>query len=166
MSEIILPWQRELPEGKVSGSIDNGTEDLELNRKNHVLLVDDSLRAITSLNRIFTGLGCDTILGFDGFTALNSLVNKEVDLMVLDMTMPKMDGDETLARADELLGELYQGQNTAEPKSIPVVVYTGMEKGSYRLHETKYFEVVDVWQKPISFSALSVRAEKIVDSIK
>lgn len=169
-SDLILPWQQNLPEGKLPmmQTDENDESELLKIRKNNVLLIDDSLRAITSLNQIFSNLGCDTILSFDGYTAINSLMQNEVDLIVLDMRMPQMDGDETLARADEMMSQLREQEKLnlmPESKNIPVVIYSGLENIEISKDVAKHFEIVDVWHKPMSYSALSVRASLLVDNM-
>lgn len=169
-SDLILPWQQDLPEGQMPmfQVQKEDSSELILQRRNHVLLIDDSLRAITSLNQIFSNLGCETILSFDGYTAINSLLQNEVDLIVLDMRMPQMDGDETLARADDLMDQLREQEKQSlmpEEKNIPVVIYTGSEENEFGMDMARHFEIVDVWHKPMSYSALSVRAAALVDGL-
>ena len=166
MSEIIMPWPVDLPMGNKSGVLMSlpDSYDLKEQRKNRVLLVDDSIRAITALNRIFCELDCSTIVGFDGYAAISTLVEQNIDLMVLDMTMPSLSGEETLLRADALLSEIALMEGWKH--KIPVVIYTGREEELYiREEEIQFFNIVDTWKKPISFSALSIKANEVLSFI-
>jgi CheY-like chemotaxis protein len=63
-----------------------------------VLVVDDSRDAADALALAFELLGCTVTLAYDGEAALRCLDGFVPDLMVLDLSMPGMDGF-TLARA-------------------------------------------------------------------
>ena len=116
------------------------------------------------MNRIFCELDCSTIVGFDGYAAISTLVEQNIDLMVLDMTMPSLSGEETLLRADALLSEIALMEGWKH--KIPVVIYTGREGELYiREEEIQFFNIVDTWKKPISFSALSIKANEVLSFI-
>jgi CheY-like chemotaxis protein len=63
-----------------------------------VLVVDDSRDAADALALAFELLDCRVALAYDGPSALRQLDEFAPDLMVLDLSMPGMDGF-TLARA-------------------------------------------------------------------
>jgi CheY-like chemotaxis protein len=168
--EFILPWQQELPTGKNTslGFVPEDSAPLGLSKKNSVLLIDDSMRSITALNQIFSNLGCETLLSFDGYTALNTMMMKEVDLMILDMRMPDMSGEETLLRADELIQQMKM-QNAEDfhwHRKIPVVIYTALEGEAFAPQGVENFDLIDIWHKPISYSSLSVKAQDLVTRVK
>ncbi|MEC9282408.1 MAG: response regulator, partial [Bdellovibrionota bacterium] len=163
--DLILPWQQDLPEGSLVGeqiAVKKYQEELSKKGLKKVLLIDDSMRAISTLNKVFSDLGCNTFVSFDGYAAINSLLQTEVDLMILDMMMDGLDGSSTLEKADELLRRIREAEgnylDTAKNR-IPVVIYTGMDSRNILIKQTEYFQLVDVWQKPISYSKLFSKAE-------
>ena len=103
-------------------------------------------------------------MSFDGYAAINSLMQTDVDLIILDMMMDGLDGSSTLEKADELLLRLHEDDEylDLENSKIPVVIYSGLESRNIHVKETKYFRLIDVWQKPISYSQLFSKAENIL----
>lgn len=81
--------------GKVNGLSDN---EKELVGKT-ILLVDDDERNLYSLSEVLNKYGIQSILAESGIKALEILKNnKEIDLILMDMMMPGMDGDEAISR--------------------------------------------------------------------
>ena len=170
-SELILPWQKDLPEGKLENKniLYDVQDDLLTKKMTKVLLVDDSMRAITSLNKIFTDLGCNTLVSFDGHAAINSLLQTNVDLIVLDMMMEGLDGKATLEKADEIFCRMKEEEEKnfeIMQAEIPVVIYSGLGRTEINVRSTENFRLMDIWQKPTSFSRLSVRAKDLLQEIK
>lgn len=61
-----------------------------------VLVVDDELQIRRALTRALTGHGYQVELAEDGAAALDLLATRSVDVMVLDLMMPGIDGFEVL----------------------------------------------------------------------
>ena len=59
-----------------------------------ILLVEDDLSTSKLMNIILKRAGFDVINAFDGVQALEFMDKKYVDLIVLDLMLPKMDGFE------------------------------------------------------------------------
>jgi signal transduction histidine kinase len=103
-----------------------------------ILLVDDEKRFRESSQRLLTGRGYDVITAEDGQRALDFLSRNSVDLILLDLKMPVMGGEEFI----QAMHPLYP--------DIPVVVITGhgtldtavncMKKGAYDFL-TKPFDI-------------------------
>ena len=66
--------------------------------KQRILLVDDEPANLLLMDAILTPLGAELIRATNGFEALDRLERQRVDLVLLDVMMPKMDGIETLQR--------------------------------------------------------------------
>jgi len=60
--------------------------------KTKVLLVDDEPEILNLLRQIVMGMGCEALLAENGEKALEVLETEDVDVMVTDLVMPKMDG--------------------------------------------------------------------------
>ena len=103
-----------------------------------VLLVDDERRFRETSRRFLHGKGFEVMLAENGRIALDKLSGNSVDLILLDLKMPVMGGEEFLAAARPLYPD------------IPVIVMTGhgtldiavecMKKGAYDF-VTKPFEL-------------------------
>lgn len=115
-----------------------------------IMLVDDEKGFRETSGRLFQGRGFDVITAENGQAALDSLHQGPVDLIVLDLKMPVMGGEEFLKRAHPLYPE------------IPVIVLTGhgtldaavecMKHGAY-----------DFLTKPIDFDRLFLTMERALE---
>jgi light-regulated signal transduction histidine kinase (bacteriophytochrome)/ActR/RegA family two-component response regulator len=63
-----------------------------------ILIVDDNRDAANSLGSLLTHLGGQVELAFDGPSALRRLAAQPMDLVILDIAMPGMDGHEVARR--------------------------------------------------------------------
>ncbi len=82
-----------------------------------ILIVDDEPNTVFLLSKMVEILGHEALGAYHGRQALEVLAAQRVDLMLLDLMMPEMDGYQTLA---ELRGR-PQGQG------LPVVVVTASQ---------------------------------------
>ena len=130
-----------------------------------VLLVDDERRFRETSQRFLKGRGFDVIAAENGEVALDKLKRNSVDLILLDLKMPVMGGEEFL----KVAGPLYP--------EIPVIVMTGhgtldiavecMKKGAYDF-VTKPFELeqlVLTMERAIEKRNLETKARKYQDEI-
>lgn len=86
-----------------------------------VLIVDDNCTNRTILEKMIRGFGCNAFAVSSGKEAINILksfsgLNKPFQLVLLDMQMPEMDGEEVLA----------QIKNTPEISDTTVIILTSM----------------------------------------
>ncbi len=71
----------------------------------HALIIDDSSTARMYYREILEGANCVVDEAINGFEGLEKAMNQSVDLILVDVNMPKMDGYtflEQLRRAPEL----------------------------------------------------------------
>ena len=80
-----------------------------------VALVDDDRNLLTSLSMALRKEGFDVDVYTDGESAFRGLNNKPPDIMVLDIKMPRLDGE-------ELLKKIRKKSN------IPVIFLTSKDK--------------------------------------
>ena len=71
-----------------------------------ILVIDDDENIRQLLNLEFTDLGYDVKLAESAFNGLNILKDNDVDLIVLDIKMPGMDGIETLEKIISIKREI------------------------------------------------------------
>jgi CheY-like chemotaxis protein len=81
-------------------------------RGGRILVVDDEREVQLVLEEYLRSKGYEVVLADDGVAALEALERIRPDLVLLDMTMPEMDGMETLRR----IIERYPG--------LPVIMVT------------------------------------------
>jgi two-component system phosphate regulon sensor histidine kinase PhoR len=109
-----------------------------MNEKIKILVVDDEKVVREGCRRVLTGKGYEAISAENGQVALDILAKQTVDVILLDLKMPVMGGEEVL----ELTGKEYP--------DIPVIIITGhgtvdtavecMKKGAYDFI-TKPFQI-------------------------
>jgi signal transduction histidine kinase len=115
-----------------------------------VLLVDDEVDFVTSLGQRLALRDLPTLTATSGPDALAVLENHQVDVVVLDVRMPGMDGIETLRRIKE-----------ADPR-VEVVMLTGHADLESAL-EGMRFGFFDYLTKPVQLPTL---IEKIEDAFR
>jgi len=118
-----------------------------------ILLVDDEKAFRDTSRRLLSGRGYDVTTAENGHAALDALLKKSVDVVLLDLKMPVMGGEEFLKRARPLYPE------------IPIIVLTGhgtidlavecMKKGAY-----------DFLTKPFELDQLLFTIERAVEKRK
>lgn len=66
-----------------------------------IALIDDDQNILTSVSMVLEEEGFQVFTYTDGVSGLKGVLNEQVDLVVLDIKMPRMDGMETLRRIRE-----------------------------------------------------------------
>ena len=97
---------------------------------NSILIVDDEKNIVAQLSRALKMEGYHTLTALDGTTALDTLAREHVDLVLLDIMMPGIDGIEVLKRIRQSYPELVVIMMSAQD-SIETAVHT-MELGARR----------------------------------
>jgi two-component system sensor histidine kinase/response regulator len=120
-------------------------------KKNKILIVDDSVDTVELLKKRFHSEGYDTREAYNGEEGLQKVVEYNPDLIVLDVMMPKMDGYEVCRR-------LKKDEKT---KYIPVLMLTA--KGEVE-HKVKGLDIGadDYLSKPFDYKELSARIRSLL----
>ncbi|MEO6144616.1 MAG: response regulator transcription factor [Dermatophilaceae bacterium] len=112
-----------------------------------LLVADDEPRIRTMLNRSLSAQGHTVCEASNGQAALDLLDSHDVDLVLLDLAMPRRDGLDVL------------GVLKARESSPPVIVLTATTELSSRIQALDR-GAVDVVVKPFSTSELSARIRR------
>ncbi len=108
---------------KSASEMDNELESIDLlSIIQTVLVVDDSLVVRKVMQRDMEGLGLDVVAAVDGVNALQVIDEQPVDIALVDLEMPRMNGYELLIRLRE--DEKY--------KNLPVIVITSRAGDMHR----------------------------------
>ncbi len=81
------------------------------------ILVDDDLEIAKAIERLLTLEGYEVIKAYNGFEALDVLMNETVHLILLDVMMPKLDGLSTTLKV-------------REQKNIPIIILSAKSEDS------------------------------------
>ena len=82
-----------------------------------ILLVDDDEDMLMMTGRWLAKAGYNVVSVSSGKSALGKIMEDKPDLVLLDFSMPEMDGVETLSEI----------RNTEDINDVPVIFLTGME---------------------------------------
>jgi PAS domain S-box-containing protein len=112
---------------------------MKMSERTNILLVDDKVENIFALEQILSRQDRNIIRANDGQEALRTVLNRDIDLIILDVQMPGMDGFEVA----QIL------KSNKRSKDIPIIFATAEKKE----HESalKGFEegAVDYLYKPL-----------------
>jgi CheY-like chemotaxis protein len=116
-----------------------------------ILTVDDSKTIRTILKKSFQPFDCEVFEAENGVEGLAAAMREKPDLIVLDITMPVMDGK-------EMLEKLKQEPSV---KDIPVIMLTA-EAGKDNVMQIVKMGIKDYMVKPFKGELLIQKASKIV----
>ena len=119
-----------------------------------VLTVDDSKTIRMIVKKAFKPFDCEIFEAENGVEGLAMTAREKPDLIVLDITMPVMNGIEMLERL----------KSEATFKNIPVIMLTA-ESGKDNVMRIEKMGVKDYMVKPFKGGDLIGRVEKIVKLI-
>lgn len=117
-----------------------------------ILTVDDSKTIRMIISRAFKPFACQIFEAADGLEGLSVVNREKPDIILLDFTMPVMDGLEMLTKL----------KSTPEFQSIPVVMLTA-ESGRENVIRIAKLGVRDYLIKPFKEEQIVERVGRIVD---
>jgi len=115
-----------------------------------ILIVDDEPELRNVIQLILNLDGYETLTARGGAECLDLLAQQSVDLIVLDLMMPKVDGWEVLRQ--------LKSQGRAD--AIPVVLLTAKDQPIDKMLGLKVFGVTDYITKPFDKTDLLNRVAK------
>ena len=129
-------------------------EPARTGRMGRVLIVDDEPQACVMMARLMKHFGHDSVCRSGGQEALDYLGTSPVDLLILDVMMPGMDGMQVLARV------------RSEPRlaALPVVMFSAVSDRGF-IEDAMRRGANDYWVKAsFDFGQLKDRLEKLIPS--
>ncbi|AKU24479.1 response regulator [Massilia sp. NR 4-1] len=91
---VVLPAQADGPGLAATPTAPAPVQEAGDGRRKRVLVVDDNHDAADSLSAMFATLDCEVGTAYDGYAALAAVEHDPPDLVVMDLSMPGMDGYE------------------------------------------------------------------------
>lgn len=112
-----------------------------------ILIVEDEDMIREGVSDYLTDCGYETIQAADGLEALEQFSNHQVDLVLLDIQMPKLNGLEVLSEI-------------RKSSQVPVLMLTAFQDEEYKM--SAFAALADGYlEKPFSLSLLKVRVDAI-----
>ena len=85
-----------------------------------ILVCDDDKQIVEAINIYLTGEGFEVIKAYDGYEALEYLEDHEVNLMIVDVMMPGLDGIRTTLKV-------------RETSSIPIIILSAKSEDTDKI---------------------------------
>ena len=123
-----------------------------MDKRGVILVVDDEKEITMSLKGFFTALGHDMLTALDGKEAINVVDNVALDLVLLDMRMPGVDGMAVLKHIRE-----------KKPKT-KVIIITAYDKEVKE--QVEKLGIDGFFAKPIDLSKLLDRIRYVISTSK
>lgn len=124
-----------------------------MNHKNkHILVCDDCTVTCLLLQTILETNSYKVDTAFSGETVLTEMESQVFDLLILDVTMPGMNGYEVA----------YHIQQNQDLKSLPILLLSGYEEEIIR--EKCQAKVAGVIRKPVEINVLLEKVQKALKS--
>ena len=115
--------------------------------KMKLMLVDDEERLLSSVARLLSKKGIDAVTATSGAEAIEKLKHQTIHVVILDVKMPGMDGNETLVEIKRLF------------PMVEVIMLTGHATVESAVDGLK-FGATDYLMKPIGIDELIQKAEE------
>ncbi len=122
-----------------------------VSRRPKILCVDDEVINLELLEALLVPNGYEVIKAANGEEALKKIKNFSIDLVLLDILMPGMDGFEVCRRI----------KNDRRYSHIPVVMITGLQSIEDRIEAIKA-GAEDFISKPFDFGEVSARIKMLL----
>ncbi|MBO5266533.1 MAG: response regulator transcription factor [Ruminiclostridium sp.] len=85
-----------------------------------ILVVDDDRDIVNAIAKLLTGEGYRVLKAYNGLEALETITENEVQLIIIDVMMPKLDGLSTMMKI-------------RETKNIPIIVLSAKSEDSDKI---------------------------------
>src|SRR3954469_12705215 len=121
-----------------------------MDKKKNILVVDDYAEARALLAIFIRRLGYDVSQANDGVEALAQAAAVHPDLILMDLFMPRMDGQEAITRL----------KADPQTRDIPIILLTAGKPEQAK--NALSAGAVDVIFKPIDFSNLNARIDQYI----
>lgn len=119
-----------------------------------ILIVDDEEDALQMLGKRLTSEGYSVISATNGSDAIGLALLQRPDVIILDVLMPEMEGEEVAAKLKEYF----------RTKNIPIIyltaIFTKEEEDKFRSKPTGKI----IFAKPLDVPRLLERMEKLLES--
>ncbi len=114
-----------------------------------ILLVDDEVNLVDPMSYTLTQKGFDTIVAYNGKTALSMVISEAPDLILLDWSMPEISGIDVLKKL------------RSEGNFVPVLMITG-KSAKEDIVEGLEAGADDYITKPFSWDELMARINSVL----
>ena len=126
------------------------TKGIAESKTKRILVVDDNPLNVKLFSSKLAREGYDTVPAYDGREAIAKVIESKIDVILLDLMMPVMDGFEVIEKL----------KSNQETKNIPVIVITAMSEAEERLNKLEA-KADELLAKPVSTVELVMRVRSM-----
>jgi PAS domain S-box-containing protein len=145
--------ERSAAEGNGPWVVQNGALPTSAATKANILLVDDRADKLLALEAILTSLGQNLVKANSGKEALRHLLNQEFAVILLDVSMPCMDGFETASLI----------RKRASSEHTPIIFITSFNNSDNHMSQGYSLGAVDYMMTPIVPDVLRTKVSVFVE---
>jgi len=125
--------------------------------KKNILIIDDDEVSFRLTAGLLSKLGYDADVSDHEGTGTEKLVTEGFSLLILDWVLWDKTGAGVLNTMQEIM---------IPPKQpIPLIICSGHPKEQMKIPELKYFELIDIWEKPAKLKIMEATLEKVKDRL-
>ena len=144
------------------------TENHKIQKRPVVLIIDDDVDAIISLEKTVKNLGCDTLTALDAADAQKKLMAGKVDLVILDWCLDhNLEAGQILEKVARVLRKFSKQDQDQDSdsgqKKIYFVTHSSLAENQFKIPTSEFFTRIEHWQKPIHRNDL---VKKTTDVLK
>ncbi|MBC7753626.1 MAG: hypothetical protein H7Z71_05260 [Moraxellaceae bacterium] len=147
-------------------------ENHKIQKRPVVLIIDDDVDAVISLERTVQNLGCDTVTALDAADAQKKLMAGKIDLVILDWHLDSnIEAGEILEKVTRTLKKFSRVNNRLNedqqqgPKKTFLVTHSSLKESEIVVPESDYFKSLGHWQKPVDRNDLVKKTSDVLKSI-
>lgn len=116
-----------------------------------ILLAEDDKFFLALYKNKLTSAGYEVVVAEDGEVAIKMIGSEKIDVVILDLVMPKKDGFEVLSFM----------KNNEEYKNIPVIIFSSLSQEE-DIQKAKDFGINDYFDKSaVDFGKLKEKIEEL-----
>jgi CheY-like chemotaxis protein len=127
-----------------------------MQKQKNVLIVDDYGENLLVLESILEDLPIIILKAFNGRDALNIILRKHIDMIILDIQMPEMNGFE--------VAKLIRTRK--KTKHIPIIFLSGLIDEDYFDFIDTYPDYVEYFQKPLNIENIRKRVNYYLNELQ
>lgn len=142
------------------------SENHKIQKRPVVLIIDDDVDAIISLEKTLKNLGCDIITALDAADAQKKLMAGKVDLVILDWCLDRnQEAGQVLEKVARILKKFADPVDESHPvqRKTFFVTHSSLNESQFTVPESDFFTRLEHWQKPVHRNDL---VKKTTDVLK
>lgn len=122
-----------------------------MSKKRTVAVCDDNTPLVDMMRHFLSARGFDVLTAADGREGLELIRSSPVDVLLLDLDMPEMDGLSVLREMKRAAGK------------NPYTIVISAQEGAAVKESTVALGAKEVWRKPFNLAELMTRIGALID---